>query len=838
MLVAGITINSHFDNVPLKTFLNETLSSKGIDFQILNNKVILIPKSSALDLLTPTLFDFTLHGKVVDEATGETLPHALVRVAGANRGTTTNKDGYFLLSNVPSDTSTIEVSYLGYTKDLMKLKPGASRKTLQVKLKQDALQLEEVVVNSIQPATINLGETTGQLSINPKKISSIPGLGELDVFRSLQLLPGISGTDETSSALSIRGSEPSHNLVLFDGFSIYHLDHFFGVFSAINSDAVKDIQVYKGGFESKYGGRVSGVVDITGKSGNLHKPAFNIGANFLSTRFLSEIPLFENKVSLLLAGRRSYTDIIQSNLFKKLYKRARENTDQLEGVEGFGGFDQEIEPDFHFYDFNTKITYRTGKKDLFSLSIYQGKDLLDTEADRSAIEDVIIYRDVLEETARWGNKGLSLNWSRQWTPRYYSQIQFTRSSFFSNYEQHIEFEIDSLGLNDLFEYDAITNNSIDDFQFNFKNEWQIGSKHVLDFGLNHTNLTIDSEVTIEDENLSEYNEGGNITSLYFTDHFSPHENWKISAGIRYNLTNLTSDDYIAYRLGLNFRPDSHWQLKLSAGTYYQFANQVIYDDPLSNSQDFWALADDVEVPHLKSTHFIAGFGYQTADFLFDVEYYHKDIKGMLDYSISHIFDQLDEGNRPELDISEGSGKVNGIDILLQKKNGIHQGWIAYTLSKSTNQFDFINNGEKIDSRQDQRHEIKVVNMVSFKKWNLSATWLYGSGKAYYQPEIRLIRNRDGFIEDFEIRNRQKTVERLPSYHRMDIAAARKFQIGKAIGEFGISLLNVYGKNNIRNRRLDIGALERATSKGRLPQNLYRDLQLLDFTPSLFLNIAF
>ena len=838
MLVSGVTIDNDFTNTPLQVFLTKTLASKGIDFQILNNKVILVPKSMTTSPLIPTLFDFTLHGIVVDEATGETLPHALVRVAGANRGTTTNKDGYFLLPNVPNDTSTIEISYLGYAKDLMKLKPGVSRRTLRVKLKQNAMQLEEVIVNSIQPATINLGETSGQLSINPKKISSIPGLGELDVFRSLQLLPGISGTDETSSGLSIRGSEPSHNLVLFDGFSIYHLDHFFGVFSAINSDAVKDVQVYKGGFESKYGGRVSGVVDITGKSGNLHRPSFNIGANFLSTRLLAEVPLFKNKVSLLLTGRRSYTDLIRSSLFKKLYKRARENTDQLEGVEGFGGFDKEIEPDFHFYDVNTKVTYRPGKKDLLSLSIYRGKDLLDTEADRSAVEEDITFRDFLEESARWGNNGLSLNWSRQWTPQYYSQVQFTNSNFFSNYEQHIEFEIDSFNLNDFFEYDAITNNNIDDFQLNWKNEWQISDKHLLDFGLNHTHLDIRSDVTIGDEQLTEYSESGNTTSLYLTDHFSPNQYWKISAGLRYNMTGLTSDNYLAYRLGLSFRPSRHWQLKLSTGTYYQFANQVIYDDPLSNSQNFWALADDTDIPPLESTHFIVGFGYQTDHFLFDLEYYHKDVRGMLDYSISHLFNRQDGDTHPELDISEGKGKIRGVDLLLQKKKGIHQGWIAYTMSKSTNQFDFINNGEEITSKQDQRHEVKVVNMISFKKWNFAATWLYGSGKAYYQPHVRFIRDDDNHVQDFEIRNRQKTVERLPAYHRMDISAARKFQIGKATGEVGVSLLNVYGKDNIRNRRLDVGVLERAVGRRRVPQNFYRDLQLLDFTPSLFLNITF
>ncbi len=273
-LVTGITIDGQFTKMKLTAFLDKILSDKGIDYQILNDKIILKPTQMELALDKPSLFDLTVYGVVTDSETGETLPNAVVRVAGSRSGTITNSDGYFRLPSVPSDTSTIEVSYIGYQTNDIKLIPGNTRETLRVLMEITAKNLGTFVLLDKEGDKIKYGDEISQITINPNALSGLPTLGELDVFRSLQLLPGIGGSNETASGLNIRSSTSAQNLVLFDGFPIYRLDHFFGVFSAINSDAVRDIQVLKGGYHARYGGRISGVVDITGKTGNFNEPTY------------------------------------------------------------------------------------------------------------------------------------------------------------------------------------------------------------------------------------------------------------------------------------------------------------------------------------------------------------------------------------------------------------------------------------------------------------------------------------------------------------------------------------------------------------------------------------
>jgi len=245
-----------------------------------SKNIILVPKRISLNVNTPSLFDITLFGVVRDAMTGESLPNALIRIEGENQGTITNRDGFFKLPSIPTDTSTIEVRYVGYQNSKVKLTPGKARQTVQIMMVESSMELSEFEVVEAVPNSVSYGDDISQMTINPKSLVSLPSLGELDIFRALQLLPGISATNETSSALSIRNSPSSHNLVLFDGFTIYRLDHFFGVFSTMNADAIRDIQVFKGGYGAEYGNRIAGVVDMTGNTGSYLEPNYSLVSIF------------------------------------------------------------------------------------------------------------------------------------------------------------------------------------------------------------------------------------------------------------------------------------------------------------------------------------------------------------------------------------------------------------------------------------------------------------------------------------------------------------------------------------------------------------------------------
>jgi ferric enterobactin receptor len=840
-LVTGLTISGSFQNVTVSDFLDEILPVNGINYQVLNNKYILVPKAIEVDTASPTLFNFTLSGIVTDRMTGETLPNALVRVKGSSQGTVTNKDGRFLLPNVPSDTAKIEITYLGYKVNSPKLAPGADRKAFKVEMQEETTMIKGITVRSIPSETIKIGEGVGQSSINPRNLANLPSLGELDIFRSLQLLPGISGTDETSSGLNIRGSEPSHNLMLFDGFTLYKLDHFFGLFSAINADAVKDIQVFKSGFVPKYGGRIAGVVDITGKSGSKLKPEFSIGLNMLSARFSAQAPILNKKGSVILSARRSYTDFIQTNLYKDLFGLVRENSSEIEQLR-FEDQNDDIVPNFYFYDINAKISYQPSNQDLFSLTFYTGTDRLSNQDERSFEDNNnnIHISDILDEEANWGNNGISFGWSRQWNRKYYSRITLSNSNFFEDYYYDYQFDLNSIGRNERFDYTSSKYNNIRESQLIFENEVYVNRENRVDFGLNVNKIEMNYEL-IKKEDSEEtvvYDDGGTIYGLYFNEKYTPNEKVTIEAGLRYTVTGLVLNNFLSPRLSLQYKPNPIFGIKLSAGRYQQLIHEVLEDDPFTGKSSYWSLADDINLPALKSNNFTAGFNISDNGWNLDVEYFNKYVEGTSIFTVSQL---IENGQRElELTFAEGTSEISGIDVLLQKDTRQYSGWMAYTLLHAVNQYDSLNMGQEIRSPQDQRHEFKFVNMLKLRKFNFSATWIYGSGKPYWQPNITFSRNNQGLIRNIEIDNNDKIVYDLPSYSRLDISGAYKFGSERFNAEVGFSILNLLDTKNVRGKRLDIGIVENSRGRPNAPKisDLFRDQQLLGFTPSLFFNINF
>ncbi len=258
-----------------------------------------------------------ISGYVRDGESGEALPHASVLLTGTKLGAATNTDGYFVIVNAPAGKRKLQVRYIGYATGEVELDSMATGSVpVNINLKPVVYELAGITVQG-EAQTIEAADKVSEVVLAPAQLRSMPNIGEVDVFRSLQLLPGISGVSDGSSGLYVRGGTPDQNLVLFDGMTIYHVDHFFGMFSAFNADAIKDIRVYKGGYPAEFGGRLSSVVDLTGKTGSNSDLRYGVGLNLLSGNGLLEIPLHE-KGSLLFSLRRSYTDVIQSGLYNKI----------------------------------------------------------------------------------------------------------------------------------------------------------------------------------------------------------------------------------------------------------------------------------------------------------------------------------------------------------------------------------------------------------------------------------------------------------------------------------------------------------------------------------------
>lgn len=836
--VRGITISLELKNVPLEEALKKILSGTPLTYQLINDKVVVVPKSESEDEARNTNRLVSVYGVITDQETGETLPNAFVQVAGSNQATVSNTDGFFTLINIPSDTNLLIINYLGYSAKRIKLDPQLVGSKINITLQSNFSQLSEVTITDQYETPLKINEQVSKVAFNPKSLASLPSLGEQDLFRTLQLLPGVSGTNESSAGMVVRGSNPSQNLVLLDGFTIYHLDHFFGVFSALNSDILKDVQIYKGGYEARYGGRVSGVVDITGKTGNSTKPAFSVGANLVSVRGSAEIP-FGKKVTFLFAGRRAFTDIIQSNLYQKLFDISQKNDEQLKRPLDDPLFD-DIQPDFYFYDVNAKLTYKPSKKDIVSLSLYNGKDNLSGENSNSqtSVTPPVSFSDNLTENTRWGNNGLSLRWGRQWNEHYYTNVILSGSDFFRDYGFQYSYELDTAGTNISQTFQLDQDNTISDTNFTVENEWQVSKNIHLDFGLSAIEHNILYNTTANQQVVEEREDIGNITSLYATSKFFIKSKLNLSIGARMSYHEINDENYFEPRANLSYKINGHVSLKAAYGKYFQFVNQVQYDDPYNGIQNFWAFSNNEGIPIVSSHHYILGGSYKVGTFLFDIEAYYKDLEGVSEFNPIPFFvkDQL---LNLELFLN-GKGRMRGIDFLIEKEIGKHKGWIGYSFSRSLYSFPSVDQGTYYPSPYDQTHEFKAVYMVTLGKWNLSANWIFGTGRPYPEYDVIYFRDSNGAVEDFVVIKDRTNFKRLPDYHRLDIAGAYNFRFGKFAGEAGLSIFNVYARDNVKTRKLNIGPLQRALGSTSLvlPTPTYRDLVLIGFTPSVFVTISF
>ena len=774
----------------------------------------------------------TISGIVKDKESGETLPFANVFVKDTNIGTTTNADGFFTLFDIPSETSTIQVQYLGYKVETLVLTPEMVKGKIKILLIPDNNQLDEVVVsNDSGQQIVKMNKSVSQISLSPKKLASIPNLGEKDIFRAIQLLPGVSGTNESSSGLYVRGGTPDQNLVLLDGFTVYHVDHFYGFFSAFNSGAVKDIQLFKGGFPAEYGGRISSVMDLTGKTGNSNKLSLSAGLSLVSANATVEIPIGE-KANLLIAGRRSYTDILKSGLYNSIFDLYNDsNQTNGNNLPNFNGFQQnQTQPSFYFYDLNTKFSYKPSDKDIISVSVYNGEDNLDSSRENqntfgSGTEERTINSDI-EDLLNWGNWGSSLRWARQWSDKLYTNVVGAYSNYFSQRKRINDISIQLADSTNTNKSGLVEDNDLKDFTLRIHNEYKVNSKHSMEFGGQLTmneveyNYILNDSITVIDQK-----DKGLLKTAYLQDKWSPTEKLNIVGGIRATHYDVADEIYYEPRLSVSYKVNDKVKFKGAWGKYYQFVNRIVREDVTQGSRDFWLLANKENSPISFSQHFILGTSYEVDDWLFDVEFFEKEMTGLTEFSLRF---QSALGTDPNDQLFfEGTGISRGVDFLIQKKVGKYTGWLGYTLSEVVHTFPDLSNSP-FYSLNDQRHEFKIVNVLKAGRWDLGATWVYGSGKPYTAPNgLYTITLLDGKETEY-VSIGEKNGLRIDPYHRLDLSATYNFNLGSGKGEMGLSIFNLYNKTNTWYNEFEV--VDNQVTE--------TNVNYIGFTPSLFFNVSF
>ena len=782
-LVQKIIINQKINFSDSEKELEKLLISNGFTFKLINSVYIIIPVNK-----DKPKEKYNLVGIIKDKETGESLPFAHIITIDKELFCVSNQDGYFSFLDLSLDTLSLIISYVGYNPAVYKIKSFKEKELKVFYLSSQNLEINEVVIRAESENTLQADNQTGLTTLNTLDIYKLPNSGESDVFKLVQMMPGIKSTNESSADLIIRGGSMDQNLILFDDFTLYHVDHFYGMVSSLNPKVIKHVQVYKGGFDARYGGRMNSVVNIVGKSGNSVKPSIDFGVNMLSANLMIEAPLF-NKGSVLIAGRRSYTDIIQTPLFNQMFENINDYdeinilpTDSFNisnGMSsGMSGTD-EYKPVFYFYDINAKLSYSITEKDNIALSYFSSFDKL--ERDESIYGSFFRNDDVL------GNNGLSLRWGKQWNNRFYTKFLLSQSKFFNEFLSTEQYELD---FENYITFKIQNTNDIDEKALKFNSEYKYSDNLSLDFGYELVNQRINYILKYSYDDIEEIGEdisnNSYLHSAFLQGRLENFYKFDLSLGLRSSYYKQTDKLYLEPRFNLTYHWNNYFRLKAAIGKYNQFLTKVFTGEEITNSKSLWFISDNKDIPVGKSNQYIVGFQYSKNKFLIDIEYYKKKVDGIVKYvyDFSSYYELTYDTSFYETGASfhSGSSDIQGVDVLISKDFGKFYSWISYSLSENNNKFDKLNNGKQFPSVNDQRHEFKIAGIKSFKNWTVALTWIYGTGFVYSYPYYSI---DNYYYEDIK----------LPDYHKLDCSFTYNFKLQNFKGNIGISVLNVYNRQN-------------------------------------------
>ena len=754
-------------------------------------------------------------GVVVDAGNHEALPHVDVWSRNSPDLASTNGQGRFFLPLLQSFPCTLQVSYLGYTPQTLILHEPDLSQELRVLLRQKPLVAPAMTVNADKWQAFEVAPAPSQLAISPRDFSDLPMIGDKDLSRSLQLMPGIVTSSYGASGLHVRGGLPSENLVLLDGMTLYHMNHAFGFFNAFNAEAIDAVRVYKGNVPAKYGGRLSGVMDLTTKTGDFQRPHAGVGVNRMSSQAVLELPLF-GRGALLLSGRRSFSEYILGSLYDRVFRRLYNYASPVQVDLGKIAFTPQSNHnhEIDFYDVLAKATLMPTHKDVVALSYYTGFDHVESVENyvvpdsQSVFEQENSYR----QYSKWESIGWSANWHRRWNGDLHSTALLTAADYST---QH------SLQQNPLEQStpegfpivipprDLDSENDIEDVSLRLDNRWQLGDRLAMDFGLSYlrSNLLFEavdyfySDATDLQKKPVASKVSAKLASAYAEHDWKPNAKTNLRFGLRANRYEVSDSTgaskplaALEPRLSIEHRRSEMLLLKGAWNRHYQFIQQFGDDLPAAFVGDSfsWIWADRARVQPGFSEHLVLGAQLGRPAFLLDVEFYHKRLR--------HVFGNLEDRQFARVDsvnnlLTQYPGNAFGLDVLLQRKAGGFTGWLSYSWSRTRMQLERAGKSFSSPSTQDTPHNLKLVGNLATGNWHFSAAWHYLSGRPYSVPVVAPYPplGDAGFIL---LAPPVRNTRRLPATHRLDVSVTRAFSSRFFAGKLGLSVFNLYDRQNV------------------------------------------
>ncbi len=733
----------------------------------------------------------TISGFVKEKGSRESLPGVNVYIENSTAGTVTNTYGFYSITIPKAPTVTISFSFVGYERQDLSL-DALANKEFNVEL-ETVNQLDEVVVNAKrQDEKVSESVQMSQIEIPISQIKKIPAfLGEKDVIRALQLMPGVQKGTEGQTGLYVRGGGPDQNLLILDDAVVYNASHLFGFFSVFNGDALKSVELTKGGFPARYGGRLSSVVEMNMKEGSKEKLHGEGGIGLISSRLTLEGPLANKKSSFLISGRRTYIDVLAAPLI------AQQQT----------GYDSKVKPGYFFYDLNAKVNYDFGAKNKVYLSGYFGQDKFNIREKSSDSEN--------KSGLKWGNATATLRWNHLInqklfvnTSLIYSHFNFNIFASDKQFQEGKEPDVFSLKYNSV----------IRDYSLKTDFDFYPNTQHSIKFGLQAIShrfvpsaLAVAGDFSDEDIDIQAKPINSVEAGVYAEDTWQPFKALKMNGGLRLSVFQTKSRTYVRPepRFSAALKMAKDFSMKASYAQMNQYVH-MLSNTGLGLPTDLWVPTTDKIAPQQSSQ---VAFGFakdlDRPGLALTLEGYYKDMKNIISYKEGSSFISLDGENANEINwednVTSGQGWSYGAEFMVQKKTGRLSGWIGYTLSWTQWKFPELNFGETFYPRYDRRHDLSIVGIYEIsKRITLSATWVYGTGNALTLPISKFTTSGNTYLptiyDNMYNGNTAREYDkknsfRAEAYHRMDLAIQfhKKKKRHERTWEFG--LYNAYNRKN-------------------------------------------
>ena len=740
-----------------------------------------------------------INGFLRDAETGEPLLYANVSLRNTGIGAATDNSGYFIITNIPPGNYTLQVLIIGYdrTEKEISVVAGLDERH-DFEIASASIEGEEIIVTGDRQRFEKQIEVSS-VSLSMREVKTMPAFVEADIFRTLQLLPGVQSSSDFSSALVVRGGSPDENLIMLDGIEIYNPFHLGGVFSTFNADAIADAEFLAGGFPAEYGNRISSVLSITGREGDSkHNKLFEgmkIGeyfdvsqvrgeVNLLSSKLLAEGPV--GRGSWMFSGRRTYFDQIA-----RLY---------------YWSQDEPMDWKYYFYDFQGKIIQNINATNRLSFSHYKGRDRIAFALEQSESK--------VDFGWDWGNSTQSMEW--RWIPN--SKFVSTLSAANTTYEFDVNLtysSTDSTGVGA--EGQFVVYNKIDDWTVKENLDWFISSAHTVTLGLEAKDLGVNFNIGDGDIDFIDENESNMIYSGIIQEKWQPNPVIMLQGGLRVSKYSAHEDLYYEPRIGFKYLLNTNLALKGAWGKYNQFIFTAQDEDAILSIVDFWnPIPENYKAKAVQ--HYILGFEQWLGEgWSASVEGYYKP------YSNTLVINPNQNFIDPDDDYTEGTAEVYGAEFLLKRDAGKLTGWLGLSYMNSSQEFDFNGDGQIIEregevykSKYDQPFSANVVISYTASKKNSFGLTISSSSSNLYTPTVGYIYTQNGSSFDFsnpytdltEIKGGRNSA-RYPSYFRMDLSYSRVINPFNIEGLFKVQVINVTNHFNtfVYNWDLAAGTVE-------------------------------